>query len=59
MNGPENLAAVILPLALNGGVALCLPVFEMAMEEWESDIYPRLELTSGHLEWDPTSTTFH
>ena len=35
-----------------------LPVFEVAMEELESDNYPRLELTSEHLEWDPTSTTF-
>ena len=32
---PDNLAAVILPLALNGGVASCLPVFEVDMEEWE------------------------
>ena len=55
---PGNLAAVILTLALRGGVASCLLVFEVAMEEWESDIYPRLELTSEHLEWDPTSTTF-
>ena len=55
---PDNLAAVILTLALNGGVASCLLVFEVAMEEWESDNYPRLELTSEHLEWSPTSTTF-
>ena len=55
---PNNLTVVILPLALNGGVSSCLPVSEVAMEEWESDIYPRLELTSEHLEWDPTSTTF-
>ena len=55
---PKNLAAVILPLALNGGLASCLLVFEVAMEEWESEIYPRLELTSEHLGWDPTSTTF-
>ena len=55
---PKNLAAVILPLALNGRVALCLPVFEVAMEQWDSDIYPQLELTSEHLKWDPTSTSF-
>ena len=30
---PRNLAAVILPLAFNSGVASCLPVFEVAMEE--------------------------
>ena len=28
------------------------------MEEWESDTYPRLELTSEYLEWDLTSTNF-
>ena len=55
---PDNLAAVILPLALNGGVASCLSIFEVAMEEWESYNYPQLELTSEHIEWDPTSTTF-
>ena len=30
---PKNLAAVILPLTLNGGVASCLPVFEVAIED--------------------------
>ena len=35
LNYPENLAAVILPIALNGGVASFLPVFEVDMEEWE------------------------
>ena len=34
---PKNSAAVILPLDLNGGVASCLSVFEVEMEEWESD----------------------
>ena len=52
------MTAVILPFTLKVGVASCLPVFEVLMEEWESDIYPRLELTSEHLEWDPTSTIF-
>ena len=30
----------------------------MATEQWKSDIYPHLELTSDNIEWDPTSTTF-
>ena len=30
---PNNLAAVIIPLALNCGAASCLPVFEVAIEE--------------------------
>ena len=30
---PDNLAAVILPLDLNGGLASCLAVFEVAMED--------------------------
>ena len=34
VTNPGNLAAVILPIALNGGVASYLPVFEMATEEW-------------------------
>ena len=55
---PNNLTVVILPLALNGGVSSCLPVSEVATEEWESYIYPRLELTSEHLEWDLTITIF-
>ena len=38
----DSFSAVILPFVLNGGVASCLPVFGVAMEEWESDIYPRL-----------------
>ena len=46
---PDNLAAVILPLDFNGGVASCLSIFEVAMEEWESYNYPQLELTSEHL----------
>ena len=29
----DNLAAVILPLDLNGGLASCLAVFEVAMED--------------------------
>ena len=32
---PGNLAAVILSLTFNCGVASCLPVFEVATEEWE------------------------
>ena len=28
------------------------------MEEWGSDNYPRIELTSEHLEWDLTGATF-
>ena len=31
---PDNFPEVILPLALNVGVPSCLPVFEVAMEEW-------------------------
>ena len=39
----DNLDAVILPFALNGGVASYLSIFEVAMEEWESYNYPRLD----------------
>ena len=35
---PENLAVVILPLALNSGVASCLREFKVLMEEWGSYI---------------------
>ena len=34
VTNPDNSAAVILTLAFNGGVASCLPVFEVTMEEW-------------------------
>ena len=31
---PNNFAAVILPIALNSGVASCLPAVKVSMEDW-------------------------
>ena len=47
----------ILPLSLMG-VTSYLPVHKPTKEEWESQTYPRLKLTSEHLYWGPASTKY-
>ena len=48
---------IILPLSLKG-VASYLPVHKFTKEEWESQTYQRLKLTSEHLDWNPASTWY-
>ena len=35
-----------------------LPVHQPSLEDWDSGKYPRYELTSEHLDWNPSYPTF-
>jgi len=48
---------IILPLALQG-VTLLLNVRAPNLDEWNSDAFKRLHLTSESLTWDPTTTLY-
>ncbi len=48
---------VVLPLALRG-VTLLLNVRGVTLDEWNSDAFKRLHLTSETLTWDPTTTLY-
>ncbi len=48
---------IILPLALRGVTSL-LNVRATTLDEWNSDAFTRLHLTSESLTWDPTSTLY-
>jgi hypothetical protein len=48
---------VILWLALRG-VTLLLNVRGVTLDEWNSDAFKRLHLTSETLTWDPTTTLY-
>ncbi len=48
---------VILPLALQG-VTLLLNVRGLTLDEWNSDTFKQLHLTSETLTWDPTTTLY-
>jgi hypothetical protein len=55
---PYNPAqTVILPLALRGVTSL-LNVRAPTLDDWNSDAYTRLPLTSESLTWDPTTTHY-
>lgn len=55
---PHNPAqTVILPLALRGVTSL-INVRAPTLDEWNSDAYTRLSLTSESLTWDPTTTHY-
>ena len=47
----------ILPLSLKG-VTSYLPVHRPTIREWDSGLYPRIDLTSETLTWDPASTLY-
>ncbi len=51
----HNAQMVILPLALQG-VTLLLNVMAPTLDEWNSDAFKWLHLTSESLTWDPTTT---
>jgi hypothetical protein len=58
INDPFHPAqTVILPLALRG-VTLLLNVRAPSLDEWNSDAFTRLHLTSETLIWDPTITLY-
>jgi hypothetical protein len=48
---------VILQLALRGATLL-LNVRDVMLDEWNSDAFKRLHLTSESLTWDPTTTLY-
>ncbi len=48
---------VILPLALRGVTSL-LNVRDITLDEWNSDAFKRLHLTSETLTWDPITTLY-
>ena len=50
---PTINATVTLPLSLSG-VTSYLPVYQPSLEDWYSGKYPRYELTSEHLDWNPS-----
>ena len=54
-NDPDT--AIILPLYLKG-VTSFLPVSNPSLNHWGSHKYPRINLTSDHLIWDPSDTEF-
>ena len=47
----------IMPLSLKG-VTSYLPVHRPTTREWDSGLYPRIDLTSETLTWDPASTLY-
>ncbi len=53
----EPAQMVILQLALRG-VTLLLNVRGTMLDEWNSDAFKRLHLTSETLTWDPTTTLY-
>jgi len=54
---PESETGTLsLPFLLKG-VTSYLPVRKPTMAEWNSDLHPIIDLTSEHLDWDPTSTS--
>ncbi len=58
IHDPNNpLQPVILPLTLRG-VMLLLNVRTVTIDEFNSQDYPRLHLTSETLTWDPTTTLY-
>jgi hypothetical protein len=58
MTDPDNpLQPVILPLTLRG-VTLLLNVRTVTINEFNSQDYPRLHLTSETLTWDPTTNLY-
>jgi hypothetical protein len=58
MKDPDHSAQmVILPLALRG-VTLLLNVWAPTLDEWNSDTFKRLHLTSETLTCDPTRTLY-
>ncbi len=48
---------VILPLTLQGVTSL-LNVMGITLDEWNSDAFKPLHLTSETLTWDPTTTLY-
>jgi hypothetical protein len=58
INDPNNpLQLVILPLTLRGAMLL-LNVRTVTINEFNSQDYPQLHLTSETLTWDPTTTLY-
>ena len=57
---PHNPAQmVILPLALRGVTSLIdVRAPTLDLDEWNSDAFTRLSLTSESLTWDPTTTHY-
>ena len=54
---PTSNSTVTLLLSLSGGTNY-LPVHKPSLEDWDSGKYPRYELTSEHLDWNPSDLTF-
>ena len=54
---PTSNATVTLPLSLSG-VTSYSPVHQPSLEDWDSGKYPPYELTSEHLDWNPSDPTF-
>ncbi len=58
ITNPDNpLQLVILPLTLRG-VTLLLNMRTVNIDEFNSQDYPRLHLTSETLTWDPTTNLY-
>ena len=49
--------SLVLPLMLQG-VTSYLPVLTPTEDEWQSGLYPQVELTAQHLDWEPASNRF-
>ncbi len=57
MNPHQPAQTAILPLALRG-VTLLLNVRDITLDEWNSDAFKWLHLTSETLTWDPMTTLY-
>jgi hypothetical protein len=57
-NPADPTQTVILPLALRGVTSLLKNVGAPTLDEWNSDAYRWLHLTSETLRWDPTTTLY-
>jgi len=50
-------ANVIIPMYLDG-IMSYIPVCQPTKEEWDSNEFPRIDLTHRDLEWDPYSKSY-
>ena len=54
---PTSKDTVTLPMSLSRVISY-LPVHQPSLYDWDSGKYPRYELTSEHLDWNPSDPTF-
>jgi hypothetical protein len=58
INGPKNPLQQVILLLILRGVTLLLNVRNVTIDDFNSQEYPRLHLTSETLIWDPTTNLY-